>query len=268
MSTFKFLCLGSGSSGNCFYFQTDEGAFLIDAGVGMRKMKNYLNLYNIHIEHIKAVFLTHDHIDHSRCASAFSSKYFLPIYATEKVWKGIDSNPVIRKKVDVANRRLIQKNTAEKCCGCEIIPFSVPHDSNDNVGYFITYNGVHLTHITDAGFVTEEMDAYITQADQLILESNYDESMLRTGPYPFVLKQRISGINGHLSNEEAARIVSAHYQHLQSVWLCHLSENNNTPETALDTMKNYLNNNSVKDSEWPRIVALNRILPTGFFDLT
>ena len=267
MSTFRFLSLGSGSSGNCFYYQTGEGAFLIDAGIGMRKLKNYLGLYNIHIEHIKAVFLTHDHIDHVRCAGVIADKYFLPVYATEKVWTGIDSNPIIKKKVKVASRRIIQKNTATECCGCEIIPFTVPHDSRDNVGYSISYHGTNIVHITDAGHVTDEMNSYISHARHLILESNYDEDMLRTGPYPFVLKQRIASSHGHLSNKEASNVVLQHSTHLQSVWLCHLSENNNTQENALQTMENTLKSNSIEASTMPCVIALNRTSPTGFFDL-
>ena len=104
---FRFLCLGSGSSGNCFIYQTPQGSLMIDAGIGIRKLTAYLLQYDIPISSIKAIFLTHDHIDHIKSAASLAKKYSLPIYATKEVWHGIDSNPVIRHKVAGEFRRFL-----------------------------------------------------------------------------------------------------------------------------------------------------------------
>lgn len=268
MGGFSFLCLGSGSSGNCFYFQNSEGAFLIDAGIGIRKLVKYFTEYGISFSNIKAVFLTHDHIDHIRSAYSLATKYNLPIYATEGVWRGIDVNPVICQKIPVAMRNIIRKNEAINFLGWELTPFTVPHDSNDNVGYFIAYNDVRIAHVTDDGSMTDEIDSFIEKANHLIIESNYDEDMLRTGPYPYPLKKRISSLNGHLSNHEATETICRHCKHLSHVWLCHISANNNTPQKALNEVMSGLKRNKINESDYPEIVPLNRTSPTGFFNLS
>jgi len=268
MDGLRFLCLGSGSSGNCFYFQNREGAFLIDAGIGIRKLAKYFTQYGISLSNIRAVFLTHDHIDHIRCAYSLATKYNLPIYATDGVWQGIDANPVISHKIPVAIRNIIRKNEVINFLGCELTPFTVPHDSNDNVGYFIAYDDIRVAHITDDGSMTEEIDRFIEMANHLIIESNYDEDMLRTGPYPYLLKKRISSLIGHLSNREATETICRHYKHLSHVWLCHISANNNTPQKAYNEVINGLKRNNINESDYPEIVPLNRTSPTGFFNLS
>ena len=267
MSVFRFLCFGSGSSGNCFYFQNEKGAFLVDAGVGIRKMAKYFVMYGISHQNIKGIFLTHDHIDHVCAAYSLSTKYSIPVHATRDVWKGLDANPVIRQKIPVEYRRVIDKNAPMAFLGCQLTPFEVPHDSRDNVGYYITYGDIRLALVTDDGSVTDEIHSFLSRANHLIIESNYDEEMLRNGPYPAMLKRRISGLNGHLSNREAAETVKRHYSHLSHVWLCHISANNNTPQNALNEVIRALAQENVEEQSFPKITALNRTSPTGFFDL-
>lgn len=264
---FRFLSFGSGSSGNSYYIQTDEGGFLIDAGVAIRRFYRYLTAYRINPQSIRSIFLTHDHSDHVKCAGMFATKYNLPVFATEDTWKGICANPTIRNKTMPELRHVLNKKVPVECCGCYLTPFEVPHDSCDNVGYSIEYGGHHLCIVTDAGHVTGEILDYVSQADDLILEANYDEEMLRTGSYPFYLKQRIKGSEGHLSNEEAADIIYQNSSHLNGVWLCHLSENNNTPEKALSTVLNHLQENGIDAKDSPAVHVLKRLCPSEFFDL-
>ena len=267
MGAFRILCFGSGSSGNCFYFQNDEGAFLIDAGVGISKMRKYFAMYDIVPQSISGVFLTHDHIDHVRCACSFAKRAGIPIYATESVWQGMDISQVIRTKIPIEYRRIIQKNMPMDFLGCRLTAFDVPHDSSDNVGYYICYKNIRLVHVTDDGSMTDEIQSYIAQANCLTIESNYDEDMLRNGAYPTYLKTRIFGTNGHLSNREAAETIYRHYKHLSHVWLCHISANNNTPQKALDEVVGLLRKKGVAEQDFPVLTPLNRTEPTGFFDL-
>ena len=265
---FSFISFGSGSSGNSYLIRTNEGQFLIDSGIGIRKISRYFVEYGIHPKTLSAIFLTHDHSDHVKSAGQLSAKYDIPIYATAKTWKGILNNPTIVMKAEVINHKTFVVGDVLHCCGCSLTTFSVPHDSNENVGYFIEYSGNHLCLITDAGHVTSSMCDYVSRANELILESNYDEDMLRTGSYPWPLKTRIQGENGHLSNNEAAEIVLKHFPHLNHVWLCHLSENNNTPQKAFDTIADCLRNNGIGQEEAPKVVVLKRRTPSEFFDLS
>ena len=265
---FRFLCLGSGSSGNCFIYQTPQGSLMIDAGIGIRKLTAYLLHYDIPISSIKAIFLTHDHIDHIKSAASLAKKYSLPIYATKEVWHGIDSNPVIRHKVAGEFRRFLTTDTVETCCGCSLKPFPVPHDSKGNVGYFITWQDIRLCHITDIGHITDTILQHIERSEYLVIESNYDNDMLMNGPYPYPLKMRIAGNNGHLSNTCAAETIFRHSHHLKHTWLCHLSENNNTPQHALDAMKDIFAQNHSHLDITTFITVLKRTSPTGFFNLS
>ena len=236
---FEFRCLGSGSSGNAFLFHTEEGFFLIDAGVGIRRQKKYLVESGVSLTKLRAIFMTHDHSDHARNVgtlqrAAFKMGHILTLYSTKASFESVCKNPVISHKPLSDYTVFLKKGKPEMCCGCCIIPFHVPHDSEDNVGFTVKYGPHTLCLITDAGYVTEEMERHVSNAESLILEANYDDAMLAQGFYPVFLKKRISGDKGHLGNAEAAELVYRHRHHLKQAWFCHLSENNNTPHHVME----------------------------------
>lgn len=270
MNKNTFLSLGSGSSGNAYLFHTELGNFLIDAGVGIRRLLQNLASFAIAPQTIQAIFLTHDHIDHVRCADALSKKYNIPIFATEDTWKGYFANPIIRKRTDANLRHTIQKGQSFKLCGVQITPFPVPHDSFDCVGYFLEFDNCSLALLTDVGALTEEIRFRAAQADYLILESNYDLEMLRNGPYPLYLQQRIQNGHGHLSNVQAANLILQNQEHLRAVWLCHISQNNNTPQLAVTTSQKILQMSAECSTECTPtlpIRALPRMTASNIFDL-
>lgn len=267
MNELQFLSLGSGSSGNAYYLGHPGGRILIDTGIGIRKILQHLRLYGISPQNIGAILITHDHIDHARASGQLSEKFSIPVYATQPVWQGILSNRIIGRKPPQEHRRAIETGKTYSICGFTVKPFPVPHDSMDCVGYHVSLGTCTWCILTDAGHITPQIEEHIGQAQYLVLESNYDPYMLEHGPYPYHLRTRISGPRGHLSNSEAAEIICRHRSHLKKVWLCHISDNNNRPQLALDTAMQALADNATLFHAMPTIEALNHHGPTGFFTL-
>ncbi len=269
---FTFRSFGSGSSGNSYLFSTDSGSFLIDAGVGIRRIKQCLYESGLSADKLQAVFLTHDHADHAKNAGALQKEAQktgrnLPVYVTETSLQGINRNPSIRKKPIADRIQLIQKNNKIECCGCQLTPFDVPHDSEDNTGFLIQHGQQTICLLTDAGSTTPEILQYINQAQLLIIESNYDRGMLDTGPYPRNLRQRIYGGHGHLSNEQAAEIIYDNREKLKRAWLCHLSNNNNTPDRARTTVENKFKEKGLQIENFLQLDILQRQVASAIFNL-
>ncbi len=265
---FKFICLGSGSSGNCYLLFSENYGILIDAGIGIRILKKHLRTFGMGLDRIKAVLITHDHADHIKAAGYLSKDYNVPIYATHEVHQGIDRNYCVTTKIQGPNRVEIQKNVPFQIEDLEIMAFDVPHDSSDNVGYSVSFEGKTFCLITDAGAPTLEMEEQIKNADYLVLESNHDTDMLMMGPYPAHLKGRISGGRGHLSNRQAAELLARSVsEKMKQVWLCHLSEENNHPELAKKTMDSVLRSYGMIMNKDFRVDVLRRKIPSEIHDL-
>lgn len=269
---FTFRSFGSGSSGNSYLFSTNEGSFLIDAGVSMRRIKQYLNESGTSASKLEAVILTHDHADHAKNAGALQREALkagcdLPLYVTKASLNGIVKNPSIKKKPVIGSTRLIKKEEDIECCGCRLTPFDVPHDSEDNTGYLIRYRQHTLCFLTDVGNITPKILEYIEKAELLIIESNYDRQMLDCGPYPRPLRERIYSGNGHLSNAQAAEIICSHREKLHKVWLCHLSNNNNTPERVRQAIEAKFHETGLNITDYIQLEILQRCIASPVFDL-
>lgn len=265
---FNFISFGSGSSGNCYIIKAEDEMLMIDSGVGVRTVKKYFRDYAIDYSKILSIFVTHDHADHVKSVGALSIDYKIPVYATDKVHQGIERNYCVRKKIPIENKRVIAKDNIYKIGNFMVTPFDIPHDSSDNVGYRIEYNGLNFCLMTDIGHVTDKIKENVSKADYLVIESNHDEQMLLSGPYPQYLKDRVAGPEGHLSNRVCAEVVSDYAsEKLKHVWLCHLSEENNHPELARKTMEQKLEEKGFIISENVELDVLKRKLPTGFFNL-
>ncbi|MBP5629828.1 MAG: MBL fold metallo-hydrolase [Bacteroidaceae bacterium] len=256
-----FQSIGSGSSGNSYFLQTDQGALLIDAGIAERKFRKHTREYGISLGKVAAILVTHHHIDHIRTLGILNQKDGMPVYMTEETKKGIFLNRYLGKKPRIETVTTIYKGSTFRMLGMEITPFSVPHDSRDNIGFFISHDNVRLCIVTDCGHWTNEIERYVSQATHLVLESNYDPDMLANGPYPIVLQNRIRNGQGHLSNPQAAEVIARHCDHLKIIWLCHLSEQNNTPQLALASAKQAAGN------ALTNIIALDREKPSKQYDL-
>ncbi len=265
----KFLCLGSGSSGNCYCLWTETDGIIIDVGIGFRTLRRHLSSLDVDVQRFKAVFITHDHADHIKSVSKMASELGLPIYSTRLVHEGIARNYCVSPKLKDDQIRFLETDEQVRVGSFGITAFPVPHDSNDCVGYRIEADGVRFTLITDVGHVTERIKEEVSETNYLVLESNHDYEMLMAGPYPAHLKGRISSGQGHLSNKEAAELLAnSSTPSLRHVWLCHLSEENNHPVLASKTMDSVLRSYGIVPGVDFKIDVLRRKVPSEIYVLS
>lgn len=261
----KISALASGSLGNCFYIsngKSNEG-ILIDAGISSKQIVERLGKIGGNPEKIKGIFITHEHIDHIRGADVFAREFNVPVFATKKT---------ARSKILCSNEKLIRhikNNESVKVGGMTIQAFPKSHDAIDPVSYSVSGNAgrseggkKRVSVITDVGYGCKNVIENVSNSDFLCLESNHDEKMLESGPYPYYLKKLIKSDLGHLSNKQAALCVLEHSSiKLKKVILSHLSKTNNTPEIAMKTFNYFL-----KERQSPPDVHLSlREEPTQLF---
>lgn len=228
-----FISFGSGSSGNCAYMGTETEGILIDAGVDVSFVEEEMKRNGIPMTAPRGIILTHDHGDHVRYAYPLLRRYrHLGLYCTPRVLGGILRRHSVSRRIKDYHHA-VYKEIPFKLAGFEITAFEVDHDGTDNCGYHITAPGFSFTLATDLGHITERADYYLRRARYIMIESNYDLDMLQRGTYPEYLKARIIGHNGHLDNHvTAAYLASIYRPAIKYIFLCHLSEENNTPELA------------------------------------
>lgn len=265
----KFLCLGSGSSGNSYFLTTGATSILVDAGLSMRSLRKSLQTNGFDLADVKAVFVTHDHADHIKSVGNLANEMNIPIFATQKVHLGINRNYCVTSKLTENHVRIINKEEVVTFGEFTLKAFEVPHDSSDCVGYNIKVDDVTFCLITDAGQVTPAIQENVSDANYLVLESNHDEEMLARGPYPAYLKGRIKSGRGHLSNRECANLLAEYAtEKLRRVWLCHLSEENNHPELARKTVSTILRSYGIVDGVDFHVEVLRRKTPSLVYELT
>ena len=236
----KFLSLSSGSCGNCYLLHDGNSGILIDAGVSLRRLKKSLSERGFTLDSFQAVLVTHDHLDHIRHLGSWCKHLHRPVYATAALHEALTWHTFTRDWIAPC-RKVLEEGSTVIPLGKDIDPadcpavtfFEVPHDATQTVGFNIVWHGFRFFLMTDAGRVTDEAVRYASEADAVVFESNYDMGMLIGGPYTHELKMRICRGNGHLSNDECAEAVRRFWHPgLRNLFLCHLSENNNTPELA------------------------------------
>ncbi len=241
----KFCPIASGSNGNCIYIGTANTHILIDAGLSGRKIEAGLSSLAVKPEGLDAIFVTHEHSDHIQGVGVLSRRFDIPIYATPKTWRFFDRHGTIGKIVE-KNRIILEPEQETEVKDMKIMPFSVLHDGAEPVGYVIKHKSQKISVATDIGFVTDEVKQHISGSDLILIESNHDEEMLKNGPYPLALKQRVLGKMGHLSNAATGMLLSeVMCNRLKHVYLGHLSEENNRPLIALNTVSSILSSNKI-----------------------
>lgn len=228
------MSLSSGSCGNCYYLGTAEGGILIDAGVSLRRLKKTLLENGLDMDSFSAILVTHDHLDHIRHLGSFCKKLCRPVYTTGVIHGALAKHTFTAPTITPC-RRVLNENEWNEVAGMKIRYFVVPHDATQTVGYAIEVNGHKFVIMTDVGRMTDEAVELARQADTVVVESNYDMDMLMGGPYTHELKMRIVQGCGHLSNDECASAVKRFWHKgLKNIFLCHLSENNNTRQLAAE----------------------------------
>lgn len=230
----EFISLSSGSNGNCYYLGNEETALLIDVGIGGRTIKKRLEDNGLSLSKVEMILVTHNHIDHIKYLGSVAEKLSVPVYAPAGIHQALDVHPCTKGMIKGC-KRVIKKETFTQTKGIRFVAFDVPHDAVETVGYFIDFYGEKFVFMTDLGDVPESAMEYCRMADHLIIESNFDLDMLIRGNYSPELKKRIYEGKGHLSNDQCAHALKMIlHPGLQSVYLCHLSENNNAPSLAYE----------------------------------
>jgi phosphoribosyl 1,2-cyclic phosphodiesterase len=169
------------------------------------------------------------------------------------------------KKVQRDNKKIVSYDTPFMIEDVEITAFPVPHDSNGNNGYLIRWTEGQLCFLTDVGAITPEITKYVSQAEHLVVEANYDETMLENGPYSEFLKRRIRSGSGHLCNTLTAQLITQHTSpRIKNIWLCHLSQENNHPDLAVKTIRDLCSESERAELKAVPIIALKRTTPQGF----
>ena len=271
-----YISFGSGSSGNCCYLGTRNAGILIDAGILTETVVDTLKENGIKMENIVGICLTHDHGDHVKYAYNIVRKHkHMKVYCTNRVVNGMLRKHNISKRIKDYHSPIF-KEIPFKLGDFEITAFDVPHDGDDNMGFFVRHGDKNFVVATDLGAISERARHYISQAHYLMIEANYDKEMLIKGTYPDYLKRRIQTDRGHMDNVETAAFLSEIYTpQLKYIFLCHLSNENNTPEIALNTISKALKDRgltigtaqeTIEDRKADvQLMALPRLEPTRWF---
>lgn len=239
MEQAKVFTLFSSSKGNCTYLKYGRDEFLIDCGASARAIDTALKTLGTGLANINAVLITHEHSDHIRGLSTISKYFSMPIYAPEKCCEFLSGcMPCGKEPLPLVSGSAVELKSTAFC------PISTPHDAKGSVGFRIRAGEEKIGYFTDIGHLSEGVLRGLSGCKRVVIESNHDVEMLKNGSYPYPLKQRILGDFGHLSNAMCAKLLPHLVRYgCESVVLAHLSEENNTPETAFCASKESLNAN-------------------------
>lgn len=221
--------LFSSSKGNCTYIGSKESGILIDCGISYKRLCAGLEANDLSTDAIKGVFITHEHSDHTTGLKMLTKKTGVPVFAQSYTLDLLhDGGHIDERSYSEDIKYDIWLD------GMQIECFNTPHDTKESCGYKVTFkDGKTCAVCTDLGHITDTVEKYLLGTDAVLLESNYDVEMLRNGPYPYYLKTRIFSKNGHLSNNDCAKFAAKLVRHgTTRLILGHLSQENNTPETA------------------------------------
>lgn len=266
----RLYSIASGSSGNCIYIGGEQAHILVDAGISNKRIEAGLNEIGLSGSDINAICITHEHSDHIKAIGVISRKYEIPIYATEGTIEAI-KNDVTLGMFPHSLFRVISHDEDFEIGDVTIKPFSIYHDAADPVGYRFECGGKSVAVATDMGHYDDYTVERLKHLNAILIESNHDIRMLETGSYPYYLKRRILGDSGHMCNENCGRLLCDIIdEELKYVFLGHLSQENNYPDLALESVKCELAQNMPEmsvDGILPQIIVAFRDRPSQVIDL-
>lgn len=235
-----FSSLNSGSNANCYYVSNGDAAILVDAGLSCRETEKRMNRLGLKMEQVKAIFISHEHSDHISGLEVLSRKHKLPVYISQKTLANSSLS------IDQSLIRYFKKDETVAIDQLQIKCFSKSHDAADPFSFMISSQNINVAVITDIGYACKQVLHYFQQSHAVFLESNYCETMLTNGDYPYHLKRRISSDEGHLSNKQALELfLNYRTPQLSHLILSHLSKNNNTPQTVEGLFQSHAGNTKV-----------------------
>jgi phosphoribosyl 1,2-cyclic phosphodiesterase len=248
--------LNSGSNGNCYYIGNNNEAVLVDAGISCRETEKRMTRLGLAMNTIKAIFISHEHIDHIRGVNVLAKKYRLPVYITQST--------LVQGGLSLDAQLVMPFTPYEpvQIGALSITAFPKHHDASEPHSFVVAGNAVTIGVFTDIGAPCEHVIRHFRQCHAAILEANYDEEMLDKGRYPYYLKNRIRGGKGHLSNRQALEIFTTHRPPFMShLLLAHLSKENNSPTLVQELFDRHANGIRVvvasrfEETEVYRIIA-------------
>ena len=235
---FRICTIASSSKGNCSFITDGTTNILVDCGVKAPALQKFLGENNLTLQDIDAIVITHEHVDHICGLKSVTKKCSPKIYCHEFISQPINE----RLKLDLEFENVDMNGFM--IGNIFVLPFRISHDAIFPLGYTFIEQDKRISYCTDLGVVTDEVKDNLMNSDMAIIEANHDDRMLIQGNYPTMLKRRVIGEMGHLSNDQAAKLVNELCSHkLKKVILAHLSENNNLPELAYSTVSGYLKKN-------------------------
>ena len=249
----KFYSLYSGSSGNSLLVKTENTNILVDAGVSSKKIETALTNLEIDPSSLDGILITHEHSDHVQGLGTFSKKFGIPVFVNQKT---LDAMPKQKEKISEKNINFFKIEEKFEINDLKIKPFAIPHDAANPCGFNIYKNNKKISIATDIGHMTNSILENLEKSSFIMLESNYDPEVLKCSPYPYYLKTRIAGPNGHLPNEMAGKTISHLLKYgLEGAMLGHLSKESNFPELAYKTVVDELISNNYNENSLSLNVA-------------
>ena len=253
----KICVLGSGSAGNCTYIATTKTRILVDLGFGRRSLRRRLRQAGLPLDGLEALLLTHEHTDHVSGVPALVRGLDIPAFMTGGTLR---ESPALQ---EVDRIKIISAGVPFHIGDLEVEALPVSHDAGQPVGFRFAAEGVQGLLATDLGEPTPEITEPLADCDWLILESNHDEEMVLAGPYPWLLKQRLMGPKGHLSNHALGRCLKTHLgARTRHIFLAHMSRTNNHPQLALEQVSAALSGGSERGESGPRVHLTHQNRPS------
>jgi len=235
----RFASIGSGSSGNGLIVQHADTSILIDCGFSLKEAESRMSRLHFEPQQLDAILVTHEHQDHAAGIARLALKYQIPIVMTYGTMRALHQQLATLLEQDLVN--LISSHDDFEIADLLVHPFPVPHDAREPVQYTVSNGANKIGVLTDTGCSTPHIEESLKDCDALILECNHDLEMLKNGPYPATLKNRVSSRIGHLDNGTSAAILSkVKHTRLTSVVAAHISAQNNTPELAQSALSHIL----------------------------
>jgi phosphoribosyl 1,2-cyclic phosphodiesterase len=247
-----FTSLNSGSNGNCYYIGNEKEAVLVDAGLSCKETETRMIRLGLTMHRVKAIFITHEHTDHTRGVEVIARKYRIPVYITST------THGSSKLRLDPRLIQHFSRLSPVSIGGLTIKPFRKKHDASDPHSFTVSSNGITVGVLTDLGMACEHVIRHFSQCHAAFLEANYDVNMLLEGNYPVYLKRRIHSDEGHLSNLQALELFKTHRSpHMSHLLLSHLSEQNNHPGLVHDLFSQH--------AEGVHVAVASRFEPSALY---
>ncbi len=257
----KFSVLASGSTGNSFFIESKNSKLLVDAGLSGKQIEKLLEEVGVNAADLDAILITHEHSDHIKGVGVLARRYQLPIYANSKTWEQLE-----RQLGQIAEdqRLIMEVGETVEFGNIKVESYGLSHDAAEPMGFCFYEGEAKVSLTTDLGYVSQRIKDTVRDSDAYIFESNHDVEMLRMGSYPWNTKRRILSDVGHLSNDAAGEALGDILAGKgETVYLAHLSKENNMTELARLTVKNILEEYGFYEGEDIHLMDTSPVHPTA-----